>query len=806
MLKNWFKIYVHNAIKNKGFTFLTILGLAIGIAGVIFSTLYWKNETSYNEWNPNKDRIFETLTGFPVAGEVWPTSVEPLPRYLKEKSDKIESFCWFEGWYGQETFHIGQKKVYVEGIVRTDQKFFDFIPFKFTKGNVADFRKNQYGVAIEESEAIKIFGKENPVGKILTTYDGRKMPIYGVFKAEKYTSFQPKMVISNIYSRLEDTKDNWGNYGSGLFIKLKNPADKLEVEKLATQLFYENNTVKNAQREGVSVEEFSKIYEPVKVQLQPLKDSRLNAKVSRLPEGMGNKLFLQINLGLSYLILILSIINYINLSTAQAIRRAKEVGIRKVVGATKRNIVVQFIVETTITTVLAFVVALALVEVGLPGYNQLIDKNLEIEIIPFIPYLVAIFIVVVMIAGIFPAIYVSNFKELNVLKGNFSRSKNGIWLRNAMLILQFSIATFFIVGGTIVIQQMQYLGNKDLGFSGDQVISIPFKRQDLGENKFNFYKSYQQDLAKIKGVQGINATAFKFGSSGAISNTSFRVKDKQLVTDNMAIDFGFLNMMKIEVKEGRDLDPKISSDTISSVLINETAKKHFGETLKLNDEFDWNNQKLKLVGVTKDFNLGEPQAKIRPMMFFHFKVVQWMPSNLQNILIKVDTEHTKETIDNIETFWKAKVDNDYPFEYEFVDKQFARSYENYTKQEKMFKILNAIVITIALFGLFALSSYTIERKYKEIAIRKVLGAETSSLLKILSKQYVYFAIIGFVLAVVPSYFFVQKWLENFVYRIDISIWVYIFAFVLLLCLTLIVVLLKAYAATRINILNYLKYE
>ncbi|WP_291053627.1 MULTISPECIES: ABC transporter permease [unclassified Empedobacter] len=715
MLKNWLKIYLRNTIKNKGFTFLTILGLAIGIAGVIFSTLYWKDETSYNQWNPNIGRVFETLTVFQRGGETWPTSVEPLPRYLKEKSDKIESYCWFEGWYGQETYYVNNKKVYVTGITSTDQNFFDFIPFKFIKGSVDDFRKNRYGVAIEESEAIKIFGKENPVGKILTTYDGIKMPIYGVFKAEKYTSFQPKMVISNIYSRLEDIKDNWGNYGTGLFIKLKNPADKLEVEKLATQLFYENNTVKNAQREGVSVEEFSKIYEPVKVQLQPLKDSRLNAKVSRLPEGMGNKLFLQINLGLSYLILILSIINYINLSTAQAIRRAKEVGIRKVVGATKRNIVVQFIVETTITTVLAFVVALTLVEVGLPSYNQLIDKNLEIEIIPFIPYLVAIFIVVVIIAGIFPAIYVSNFKELNVLKGNFSRSKNGIWLRNGMLILQFSIATFFIVAGTLVIQQMNHIAKKDLGFSGDQVISIPFKRQDLGENKFNFYESFQQDLAKIKGVQSINATAFKFGSGGAISNTSFRVKDKQLVTDNMAIDFGFLNMMKIEVKEGRDLDPKISSDTISSVLINETAKKHFGETLKLNDEFDWNNQKLKLVGVIKDFNLGEPQAKIRPMMFFHFKVVKWMPSNLQNILIKIDTEDTKETIDNIETFWKAKVNQDYPFEYEFVDKQFARSYENYTKQEKMFKILNVIVITIALFGLFALSSYTIERKYKEIS-------------------------------------------------------------------------------------------
>lgn len=806
MLKNWFKIYIHNAIKNKWFTFLTIIGLAIGIAGVIFSTLYWKNETSYDQWNPDKDRVYETLSVFPVRGEEWPTSVEPLPRYLKEKSDKIESYSWFEGWYGRETFYVDQKKVYIEGIISTDQNFFDLIPFKFIKGDVNDFRKNKYGIALEENEAIKLFGDENPVGKILTNYDGRKMPIYGVFKGNKFSGFQPKMVVSNIYTRLDDIKDHWGNYGSGLLIKLKDAKYKSEVEKLGTDLFYENNTVKNAKAEGISVEEFSKVYEPVKVKFQALKDSRLNAKVSRLPEGMGNKLFLQINVGLSYLILILSIINYINLSTAQAIRRAKEVGIRKIVGATKRNIILQFIIETTITTILAFFVSLALVELGLSSYNQLINKNLEVDFIDFIPNLLLIFCIVVIIAGIFPAIYVSNFKELNVLKGNFSRSKNGIWLRNAMLVLQFSIATFFIVGGTFVIQQMTYLANKDLGFSGDQILSISFRRQDLGERKFDYYKSFQQDLLKIKGVKAANAIAFTFGSNGAGSNTSFRVKDKQLVTDNMAIDFGFFEMMKIQISEGRDLNPTISSDSISNVLINETAKKYFGESLKINDEFYWNDQKLKLIGVTKDFNLGEPQLKIKPMIFFNFKVVKWLTSNVENVLIKVDTKDTKQTIDNIEKFWKTKVDQDNPFEYEFVNKQFARSYENYTKQEQMFKILNVIVITIALFGLFALSSYTIERKYKEIAIRKVLGAETTSLLKILSKQYIYLSIIGFAIAVVPSYFFIQKWLESFVYRIDISIWVYVFAFVSLLVLTLCVVLLKAYNATRINILNYLKYE
>ncbi|HAD79182.1 MAG TPA: hypothetical protein DCF99_06935 [Flavobacteriaceae bacterium] len=194
------------------------------------------------------------------------------------------------------------------------------------------------------------------------------------------------------------------------------------------------------------------------------------------------------------------------------------------------------------------------------------------------------------------------------------------------------------------------------------------------------------------------------------------------------------------------------------------------------------------------------------MLLMNMKTVNWMSENMRSVFVKIDAENASETIAAIEKFWKAKVDQDYPFEYEFVDKQFARSYENYTKQEKMFKILNVIVITIALFGLFALSSYTIERKYKEIAIRKVLGAETSSLLRILSKQYIYFAFIGFALAILPSYLLMQKWLENFAYRIDISIWIYVFAFILLLSLTLIVVLIKAYSATRINSLNYLKYE
>ena len=806
MLKNWFKIFIYNAIKNKGFTFLTIFGLAIGITGVIFSTLYWDDETSYEQWNPNKDNVFEVVSTLGHADEYWPSSVEPLPRFLVEKTDKVADYTWFNGWYGNGLYIVNNQKTILNKSLTVQNNFFDFIPFEFVKGSKTDFGKNKNGVAIEENEAIRLFGNQNPINQIITSLEGKQFVIHGVYKLPKHSSFQPKYVMSDIYDRLEENKDEWGNYGTSLLIKLKDIEDKTAIEKICNDILYENKTVRFAKEEGITVEESIKLYGKTETILQSLADARLKAIVSRLPEGQGNKTFLQINLGLSVLILILSIINYVNLSTAQAIRRAKEVGVRKVLGASKQNIILQFVFETALLTLFALLFALSLTELTLPFYNEQIGENLELNFVAFFPYLIAIFSIVVILAGFFPALYIANFEQLKVLKGNFSRSKSGIWLRNSMLVLQFLIATFFITGGLIVTEQVNHMLKKDLGFKSDQIISVNYRKYNLREKRYDFYQSFKQDLLKVKGVKEANAIAFRFGSGGASSDSGFVLNEKMIQGENMAIDFGFFDMMHIKIKEGRDLSPEISSDTISNVLLNEAAIRETGKDVEIGSEFEWNGTKFTLVGIVKDFNLRSPESKIPPMLFMHFKTIKWMSFNMNAILVKVDSEDVDQTIANLEKFWKQRVDQDYPFEYDFVDKQFARSYENYIKQQKMFNILNVVVITIALFGLFALSSYTIERKYKEIAIRKVMGAETKTLLFILSKQYVYLAMIGFVLAVIPSYILMQKWLESFVYRIDISVFTYLFAFVLLLVLTLIVVLLKAYSATKINLLNYLKYE
>ncbi|STD58648.1 ABC transporter permease [Empedobacter falsenii] len=808
MLKSWLKIYFRNTIKNKGFTFLTILGLAIGIAGVIFSTLYWKDETSYNKWNPNKDKVFEVLTKIGKTNDTWPTNEATLVNILKNKTDKVEEYCYYFPWYDNygSNVTINNKKEFIDKTIVTQNTFFKFFPFEFVKGNQSDFEKNKVGIAIEEEEAKRVFGRKNPINQIIQFSDGRSFVIYGVYQLKKNSSILPKYVIAGIDEEIKKNENNWGSYNYGLLLKLKNPEDKQNVTQTINQIYFDNRTAKDAKNNGVSVEQYVKENGKYEASLQSLSEARLSDQVSGFPEGKGNALFLKIILGLSILILILSVINYVNLASAQALKRAKEVGVRKVFGATKNQVIFQFMIETILTTVLAFLCALTVVEVLLPSYNELINKQLELNLISFLPHFILIFIIVVVFSGLFPAIYVANFQVIKVLKGNFSRSKNGIWLRNTMLIIQFTIATFFIVSSFIVTHQMDYMAKKDLGLKGDQIISIAYYRYDLKDGKrYKYYQSFKPDLLKIKGVEAVNTGTFQFGTnSGATSGFDFNGNFVQAT--NFAFDFGLVDMLKIQLKEGRNLDPNFSSDTIENVLVNETTQKILGKDFKINTTFKWNDRKFKLVGIVKDFNLSGPNDEIPPMLLMNMKTVNWMGENMRSVFVKIDAENASETIAAIEKFWKAKVDQDYPFEYEFVDKQFARSYENYTKQEKMFKILNVIVITIALFGLFALSSYTIERKYKEIAIRKVLGAETSSLLQILSKQYIYFAFIGFALAILPSYFLMQKWLENFAYRIDISIWIYVFAFILLLSLTLIVVLIKAYSATRINSLNYLKYE
>ncbi|WP_129746784.1 ABC transporter permease [Flavobacterium anhuiense] len=803
MLKNWTNIFIYHIKNNKFFTTLNILGLSIGIAGLIFAILYWNDEHAYDQWNPEKDKIFIAMNDF-GGGNIWTTN-SPIPgKMLNATTSYLDKYCYFRVNYTTETIQYKGKIELVDKIFSAERSFFSFFPFEFIQGSAKTALHDRNSMAISEEAAAQIFKNENPMGKQVK-YADQIFVIRGVYKMPEKSSVMPAVVTPIIEEELEKNKDNWG-FSYGLMLKIKRPSDTTAVIQNLDKIFLEDNYKKQAKAEGLSIEQFIKQYgDPIKSRLLPFTKARLYQGNSAFPELNANLQFLKIIVGLSILILILSIVNYINMATANAVRRAKEVGVRKIIGASKNQIIAQFVFETTLITLFSVLLAMVIVELSLPFYNSFLGKNLMLIGAQFYLQLVLIFFFVIIVSGVFPAVYISNFETLKVLKGNFSRSKRGIWLRNGMLVLQFSIATLFIIGSFIVYKQVNFMMAKDLGFNGSQVMDILFKPQK-GKNQYERYKIIKQELLKIKGVEAVSAGMFSIGSNDNSWQGLHYKANKEVITQQMPMDFGQLNLLGIKILKGRDLDPKLATDSISSALLNEVAAKTLQVKDPVNQDITFGGQKFKVVGIVKNFHYVGMEYNIAPMIFFHINAFDWMSNDMRNVSVKISPERMPETIAAIDKFWKSKVDQEYPFEYGFVDKNFARTYKKYQDQRNLFALLNVVVILIAVFGLFALASFSMERRLREIAIRKTLGAETNTLLKELSKQYVVFCIIGFLIGIVPAYLFMQKWLENFASRIDIPFLPFLMAFVSLLFLTLSIVLAKAYQVTKVDVLKYLKYE
>ncbi|MBC5838336.1 ABC transporter permease [Flavobacterium muglaense] len=809
MLYNWIKIFIYHLKQNKLFSFLNVLGLSIGIAGLVFATLYWNNEHSYDVWNPNNENVYQVLNQMGPQKEIWASNSTPFGLACKATIPEIESICFFGNRYDGGLLKYKSKKLIVKKAVISDEEFFNIFPFPIVKGAKTAILKEKNSVAISDASAKLLFNEEDPIGKSVN-FENEFYTVRAVYKIIQPSAVEPDYVFNGLIK--EGDRESWGNFNYGLMIKVKKDVAIAAVVKKMEKIVFENITQKNAKESGQTVAQFIKENGESKIILDQLKTARLQGTKASIginfPEGQGNLQLVYIMMGLSILILVLSIVNYINLATATAIKRAKEVGVRKVVGASKSLIVMQFIFETAIVISFAVILALAIVELTLPFYNDFLNKDLTLNGSDFYGQIVLIFVLVIVFAGIFPAIYISKFETLKVLKGNFSRSKSGIWMRNSMLVFQFSIAAFFIIGALVVYQQVSYMSDKDLGFSGDQIIRIRFRYDDW-ETKLKKYETTKQELLKMSGVQDVSTFEGSFGDD-TNSTSGFTHNGIFVQGHNVNMDFGFLDMMKIKILEGRDLSPEFASDTVSNMLMNETCVRTLNLKKPINTIITsgWGNDKgmlkFKIVGVVKDFNITGLKNKIPPMIFVNLKTLGW--SNFHFVYVKVNADDLAGTLAELETYWNKNINQDYPFEYEFVDKTFAKTYLEQLKQKNLFFILNLIVIVIAIFGLFALASFSMERRLKEIAIRKTLGAETNTLLKELSIQYVFFCLVGFLIGIFPAYLLLQKWLEDFAFRIDIPLFPFVVALFSLLFLTLLVVLAKAYQVTKMDALKYLKYE
>ncbi|MDV7695579.1 ABC transporter permease [Chryseobacterium soli] len=804
MLKNWLKIALINYKKNALSTLINLFGLTIGLTGFMLILMHWNDEESYEKWNPKKDQIYIYQT-YHKKDKTYGGGISyPIAFNAVKKIPEVEDFLLFNNSkLGCKIMTKSTTVFQKEGFTVSDS-FFNFFPFKIVSGSAKDALKSETSIAISTQTAKRLFGKTEVAGETIKV-DDKNFIITAVYElAEGNSQIKPQFVILPS-EQLKNDKEQWGNYNYGCLFMLKKGTDpKVIQEKLKNDII-ELRVAVGAKNTGITLEQFRYLYGPNGVLLTPLDKMKLHSKASWF--GVGDLKTIMILFTLSVLIVVLSAINFINLKTAEASQRAKEVGVRKAIGGTRSSLMIQFFLETFIICLLSYFLSLAMTELLIPFFNKFFNKEIKLNDWHVYAYSFAMVMMVTLLSGSIPAFYLSSFKAIETLKGNFAGSKNGIWLRNGILTLQLVISSFFIIGGLIVNSQVKYMMNKDLSFNGKQVMMIDFRGNH--PKPWLKYERLKTELSKINGVEAVS-----FGEAVAgderISSSDIKYKQDVVGIQMGSMDYNYLQFMGVKLLKGRWLNPSLASDTISNAIVNEAFVKKFGFTDEqvLERSFDpgFDNKKYRIVGIVKDFNLKSLNYKIDPVLFFHYKVTDWKRFTVYNIQVKLKANDIDGTVNRIKKFWGTTAESGYPFEYSFIDQKFAKTFVTYQKQQTLFTILNAMVLMVALLGLFALSSLMIEQKLKDVAIRKTLGASDNMLIFGLTRQFLWITVIAVFISIPICYYLMNEWLKDFAYRIDMPVWPFIVSFCVLLVLTFAVVSIKAYKATKVNLVTYLKYE
>ncbi|WP_452224993.1 ABC transporter permease [Lacinutrix chionoecetis] len=804
MIQSWFKIFFRNSKKNWLNLVINVLGLTLGFAGLILVLLLFNDEKSYNQWNPNKDNVYRIANESKRNG-IYFSSTAGEAIFFKSDIPEVEETILISPFYRSRVVTFKNKNTYVDKTTFTEPNFFNFFPFKIIDGQAGKFSENRNQIAISKSLSQEIFGTELSVGNMVQI-DNTSYTVACVYQVPANSHYESNLLIQ--FS--EPFEVHWGNYQNELFCKLNPAADLNMVKQKMEQVIIDKSITPNLEKAGITLEEFDEKYGAMKVHLENLGTIRLHHIADYAgPSGKGNYQLLLILLGLSILLIVISCVNFINLSTATASQRAKEVGVKKTLGLSKIQLIAQYVFEILLQGIFAFLLALVLVEFVLPYFNEFIDKDLTIINASILFKVVIIAVLISIFIGVIPAIYLSNFKTTEVLKGNFSRSKKGILTRNVMLALQFLISGFFLIGVLVIYNQMDYMINKELGFNQEQTLVVEVFNID---DKYKKYELAKSVLSNNENILKVTTSMFVPGE-GNVNGTNLSYGDIGFNSGANSIDYNYVDFAELQVLKGRAFSSKFTSDSISSILINETAAKRLGiynqpigKKVRVGWMPDDDDRQLEVVGMVKDFHFDGFDAKIEPMFLIHWNTFSYTKNWINNIQIKVKTENVSQTISEIEAFWKQNVDNKYPFSYAFLDQKFASTYEKYQKQQTMFLILSFLVILISLLGLFALATLTIQQRLKEVAIRKTLGASVEEIISHLVKSFLKISIIASIILLPIAYYFMQNWLDNFVYRIDMPVWPYIVTPIILLVLVFVVVGIKAYNATKIDLIKYLKFE
>jgi len=787
MFKNYLLITIRNLFKNKTYSFINIAGLSIGIMCSLLILLWVFDELSYDRFLPKSERLYQVRINAHFDGKIgsWTSVPLPMGEALKTESSYIANTTMTD-WGSNRLLTIGENKFNKRSYF-VGKEFLSMFEFTMVQGDVNTALDDISSIVITESTAKALFGDEDPMNKTVRFEDANDLKVTGVVKdVPKNSTFQFDYLLPwKLYETrqwVKNSMDNWGNNSFQCFMELNDPERKGEVEgKIGDLLTRKGQT------------DFKK-----ELMLHPMLRWRLHSNFENGKESGGMIAYVNMFTFIATLILLIACINFMNLSTARSERRAREVGIRKSVGSVRRQIMLQFMGESLFISVIAFILALLMAHLALPFYNQLVEKQLVIDYSSplFWFFTGGLIFFTGVVSGSYPAFYLSSFQPATVLKGKIQAGKKGSLPRKILVTVQFGVSILLIIGTLVVYEQIQLVKNRDLGYKQEDLISVWYSTAIA--SKYDVIKEELLQSGAVASVTRSNSTITQINSNNFLGWPG-KPEELRVNFATVAVDYDYAQTMGIKMLEGRDFSKDFKSDT-SAILINQAGldlmdlKEPIGTQLEL-----W-GEKRTLVGVLDNVLMGSPYTPVGPM----FAILD--PGWINAVSIRLEpTNDLQGSIKKVEEIFKRH-NPAYPFEYNFADVEFAKKFKNIDMTSSLAKIFAGLAIFITGLGLFGLAAFTAEQRTKEIGIRKVLGASVSGLVGMMSKDFSRLVIIAFVFTTPLAWWLLDKYLQQYKYRIDIPWWVFPATGAVALVFAIAIVSTQALRAANTNPVKALRNE
>lgn len=807
MIRNYLKVALRNLWKSKGFSALNIIGLAIGLATVMLILVYVKNELSYDHYNKKFDRIYRVDSDINFGGANMSLAVgpDPLGPTLKKDFPEVEQYVRFQNNGG---LRVKRNNSFIQEnrVIWADSSLFEVFTLPMLAGNPRTALVAPHSVVITATTAIKYFNTTDALGKTLIINQNTPYTVTGVIKdipEQSHFNYDFFLPIS------EDSQSRTGFWLSNNFntyVLLKKGADPQAMDARFDEMVRKYVGPQVQQVIHASLDDLKKKGNFIRYKLMPLGEIHLHSNKTGELGANSSIEYVYIFSAIALLILLIACVNFMNLSTARSSMRAREVGIRKVLGSLRKGLILQFLSESILITLISLVLAIGIAILLLPYFNQLAQKSLRLGLFSdpwMIPGLIVLMLVVGLVAGSYPAFFLSGFKPIEVLKGKLAGGFKSGWLRNGLVIFQFVISIILIIGTVVIFSQLSYIRNKQLGFNRDHVLVI-HNCYPLGDHA----QAFKASISGLTGVKQTTMTGYLPTGGYQSDNTYFKSPTLEqtgaIELQHWTIDEDYIPTLDMSIQDGRNFSKQFPSDS-NGIILNEAAVKLLGWKDPINKKLYTPASQTSstlitysVVGVVKDFNFNSLRQQVSPLGLF-------LGQENGSLAIRVNTTDIPGLIDKIENQWKIMAPGQ-PFSYDFMNDEFNNIYQTEQRTGKIFISFAIFAILIACLGLFGLTAFAVEQRTKEIGIRKALGASVNNILGLLSGDFMKLVLIAILVGTPLAWWAMTKWLGGFAYHIGLSWWIFVFGWVMVVVIALLTISLQILKAANSNPVNSLKAE